>query len=710
MARNTLHPPLQERVPQNNNTLHRLVECVILFLLFCLLLCRLVLLPHGGTVWLVASLCESWFTFVWFLFMNAKWTPAVYKTYPDRLTKRFDDLPAVDMFVTTADPKLEPPIVTVNTVLSMLAVDYPAEKLACYVSDDGCSPITFYSLVEASKFAKLWVPFCKKYNVEVRAPFVYFSSEPRYSSASASDFAIDWAKMKNEYEELSSRIENAEKSYIPHHMNDEFAEFLNTGRKNHPTIIKVIWENKGDLGESIPHLIYVSREKRPKHPHHFKAGAMNVLTRVSGVMTNAPFMLNVDCDMFVNNPKVILHGMCLLLGFEKDVHSAFVQTPQQFYGALKDDPFGNQLVVLQKKVGVGMTGIQGPFYGGTGCFHRRKIIYSSSQDAGEKNKHTRNGTSKVVVFDISSRIDAAKNVASCTYELNTSWGEEIGWVYGSMTEDIQTGLRIHSMGLKSKYMVLDPPAFLGSAPVGGPSSLTQYKRWATGLLEVLLGRQGPLVALFKKRLTVRQCLAYLLINVWALRSLFELCYALIPAYCLLANASFVPKVSDRFFFLPSSIFILYNAYTLAEYLECGLSFRAWWNNQRMLRITSTTAWLFGLLSVILKTLGLSENVFEVTRKDRQDDAAAETDPSRFTFDESPMFVPGAALVLIHLSALAVGLGRRTAGLGELLGSLWVVLSFWPFGGFSRKGELRDPVDCVVESYYTRLLVPALCFT
>jgi hypothetical protein len=38
----------------------------------------------------------------------------------------------VDMFVTTADPELEPPLVTVNTVLSLLAVDYPARKLACY--------------------------------------------------------------------------------------------------------------------------------------------------------------------------------------------------------------------------------------------------------------------------------------------------------------------------------------------------------------------------------------------------------------------------------------------------------------------------------------------------------------------------------------------------------------------------------------------------
>ncbi|RVW38922.1 Cellulose synthase-like protein B4 [Vitis vinifera] len=41
-----------------------------------------------------------------------------------------DELPPVDMFVTTADPTLEPPIITVNTVLSLLAVDYPANKLA----------------------------------------------------------------------------------------------------------------------------------------------------------------------------------------------------------------------------------------------------------------------------------------------------------------------------------------------------------------------------------------------------------------------------------------------------------------------------------------------------------------------------------------------------------------------------------------------------
>jgi cellulose synthase/poly-beta-1,6-N-acetylglucosamine synthase-like glycosyltransferase len=43
----------------------------------------------------------------------------------------------VDLFVSTVDPLKEPPLVTANTVLSILAVDYPVDKVSCYVSDDG---------------------------------------------------------------------------------------------------------------------------------------------------------------------------------------------------------------------------------------------------------------------------------------------------------------------------------------------------------------------------------------------------------------------------------------------------------------------------------------------------------------------------------------------------------------------------------------------
>ena len=107
----------------------------------------------------------------------------------------------MDLFVTTADPVLEPPMITVNTVLSLLALDYRAHKLACYVSDDGCSPLTFYALQEASNFAKLWVPFCKKYQVQVRAPFRYFSDEPDEACKpnkedSTPEFKQEWLRMK----------------------------------------------------------------------------------------------------------------------------------------------------------------------------------------------------------------------------------------------------------------------------------------------------------------------------------------------------------------------------------------------------------------------------------------------------------------------------------------------------------------------------------
>lgn len=74
----------------------------------------------------------------------------------------------------------EPPLITANTVLSILAVDYPVDKVACYVSDDGAAMLTFEALSETSEFARKWVPFCKKYSIEPRAPEWYFCQKIDY--------------------------------------------------------------------------------------------------------------------------------------------------------------------------------------------------------------------------------------------------------------------------------------------------------------------------------------------------------------------------------------------------------------------------------------------------------------------------------------------------------------------------------------------------
>jgi cellulose synthase/poly-beta-1,6-N-acetylglucosamine synthase-like glycosyltransferase len=164
----------------------------------------------------------------------------------------------------------------------------------------------------------------------------------------------------------------------------------------------------------------------------------------------------------------------------------------------------------------------------------------------------------VVVADLTSRVQAAKQVSACSYETGTSWGQEVGWVYGSMTEDVLTGQRIHAAGWRSAILNPNPPAFLGGAPTGGPASLTQYKRWATGLLEILLSRHNPLLLAAFKRLDFRQCVAYLVIDVWPLRAPFELCYAVLGPYCIIANHSFLPKVIfySKFYHLYMYNFIL----------------------------------------------------------------------------------------------------------------------------------------------------------
>lgn len=233
-------------------------------------------MSQNDNVWVVAFLCESFFTFIWLLITCIKWTPAEHKPYPDRLDERVHELPSVDMFVTTADPVREPPILVVNTVLSLLAVNYPANKLACYVSDDGCSPLTYFSLKEACNFAKIWVPFCKKYNVRVRAPFRYFLNS--LDAKEDSEFSRDWEMTKREYEKLSGKVEDATRDWDA---DDDFEAFSNTKPNDHSTIVKVVWENKGGVGDEkeLPHFVYVSREKRPNYLHHYKAGAMNFLER-----------------------------------------------------------------------------------------------------------------------------------------------------------------------------------------------------------------------------------------------------------------------------------------------------------------------------------------------------------------------------------------------------------------------------------------------
>ncbi|KAL0292533.1 UNVERIFIED_CONTAM: Cellulose synthase-like protein G3, partial [Sesamum radiatum] len=109
--------------------------------------------------------------------------------------------------------------------LSVMAYDYPTEKLSIYVSDDGGSELTLFALIEAAKFGKVWLPFCKENRVLERCPEAYFGSE------------------------FAARNSESEK----------------------------------------------------------------IKLRVSAVMTNAPTILTLDCDMVSNDPSTPLKMLCYFM-------------------------------------------------------------------------------------------------------------------------------------------------------------------------------------------------------------------------------------------------------------------------------------------------------------------------------------------------------------------------------------------------------------
>ncbi|KAL4628052.1 hypothetical protein ACB092_05G209700 [Castanea dentata] len=239
----------------------------------------------GRWAWMGLFFSELWFSFYWFVTTIVRWNPIYRNTFKDRLSHRYEKaLPGIDIFVCTADPVIEPPVMVISTVLSVMAYDYPPEKLSVYLSDDGGSDLTFYAMLEASRFSKIWLPFCKKFKVEPRSPEAYFRTavEPLGEPV----MAKDWSTVKL-YEDMKKRIENTTKlGRISEEISKEHKGFNEwifvASRRDHQTILQILIDGRESeamdiQGQTLPTLVYLSREKRPQYHHHFKAGAMNAL-------------------------------------------------------------------------------------------------------------------------------------------------------------------------------------------------------------------------------------------------------------------------------------------------------------------------------------------------------------------------------------------------------------------------------------------------
>lgn len=67
---------------------------------------------------------------------------------------------------------------------------------------------------------------------------------------------------------------------------------------------------------------------------------------MSAILTNAPYILNLDCDHYVNNSKAVREAMCFMMDPQVGKDVCYVQFPQRFDGIDKSDRYANRNVVF----------------------------------------------------------------------------------------------------------------------------------------------------------------------------------------------------------------------------------------------------------------------------------------------------------------------------------------------------------------------------
>ncbi|XP_065874474.1 cellulose synthase A catalytic subunit 4 [UDP-forming] [Euphorbia lathyris] len=806
--------PLWRKIPIASSKIspYRIVIVIRLVVLAFFLRFRILTPAYDAyPLWLISVICEIWFAFSWILDQFPKWCPIERETYLDRLSLRFERegepnrLAPVDFFVSTVDPLKEPPIVTANTVLSILSVDYPVNKVSCYVSDDGASMLLFDTLAETAEFARRWVPFCKKHNIEPRAPEFYFNEKIDYLKDKIHpNFVKERRAMKREYEEfkvkINSLVAKALKKPEEGWVMQDGSPWPGNNTRDHPGMIQVYLGSEGALdveGKELPRLVYVSREKRPGYDHHKKAGAMNALIRVSAVLTNAPFMLNLDCDHYLNNSKSAREAMCFLMDPQLGKKVCYVQFPQRFDGIDRHDRYANRNTVFFDINMKGLDGIQGPVYVGTGCVFNRQALYGYDPPVSEKrpkmtcdcwpswcfcccsgsrkSKSKKKGQRSLLggllpskkkkmmgknymrkgsgsVFELeeieeglegyeeleksslmsqknfekrfgqsptfitstlmeegglpeginpSTLIKEAIHVISVGYEEKTEWGKEVGWIYGSITEDILTGFKMHCRGWRSIYCSPKRAAFKGSAPINLSDRLHQVLRWALGSVEIFLSRHCPLWYGYGGKLKWLERLAYVNTVVYPFTSIPLLAYCTIPAVCLLTGKFIIPTLTNLASIWFMALFLSIIATSILELRWSGVSIEDLWRNEQFWVIGGVSAHLFAVFQGLLKVLAGVETSFTVTSKAADDAEFGEL----YMFKWTTLLIPPTTLIILNMVGVVAGVsgainnGYGSWGplFGKLFFAFWVIVHLYPFLKGLMGRQNRTPTIVVLWS-------------
>ncbi|KAM0843745.1 hypothetical protein ACQ4PT_057509 [Festuca glaucescens] len=447
----------------------------------------------------------------------------------------------------------------------------------------------------------------------------------------------------------------------------------------------------------------------------------HVELRVSSLVSNAPYVMVLDCDMYCNTRSSVLEAMCFHLD-RRGRHAddlAFVQFPQMFHNVSGNDIYANELRSIFSTRWKGLDGLRGPILSGTGFCLRRDSVYGarpvSSQDqfcsmeVGELKTRFGNSNGHIASLLCRSKstiagdvlLEDATFVASCAYETGTKWGEEVGFLYQSMVEDYFTGYKqLYCRGWTSVYCYpapSRPASFLGSVPTNLNDVLVQNKRWMSGMLAVGLSRHCPLASAIT--VSVPQSMGFAYYAFMALYAFPVLCYATLPQLHFFRGGTSFPEASSLWF---AAVFASSSLQHLIEVsvAKRRLAARTWWNEQRFWALNAVTGQLFACLSVALDLVGAGGRAVDFDLTSKASDGGRLYQDGVFDFAGcSTVLLPATTLCLLNDAALVAGVWKMviSGGWGDVSGEMfllcYVAALSYPLlqGMFLRRDPARVPV-------------------
>ena len=405
------------------------------------------------------------------MFTIGLWRPLVREIKSiDQLTPPMppSKWPTVDIFITCYS---EPPEMVEETTRAALAMDYPASKLRVYILDDGNSA-EMRAMAQRLAIEDLQSPLLQEEAHRIEAERNYLISRLEQLEELTPEIELS-EQILQDFSSKGAEVFDPQAIGIL----ERLRQFILWLQPNHATVNDCISTDRQQLEQAIhekdlelsdlARCRYFARPKPAGVAHHAKAGNINY-AMFSGE-TSGEFVVTLDADhiprpQFLKRVLPYFYNYNVFTGQYESNKIAFVQTPQDFYNLPAGDPFGHSANLFYGPIQQGKDGMNSAFYTGTNAILRREAVVSVGLQyfADEYSKDEKRLDEFELVGGVSSN---------------------------SITEDMNTAMRLHGAGWKSVYH--NEILAQGLAPDDLSSTIKQRLRWAQGTIQVLQ-RENPL--------------------------------------------------------------------------------------------------------------------------------------------------------------------------------------------------------------------------